>query len=147
LREREGQDLKDLFQDLQEEDRQRVPSFRNLMARVRDEASRSGAEVYPGRSVAKRIPRRLPRRLAWSGSLLAAAAAAVLLLVQTHGTSDAEFVQIVQAYSSNPSAGAWRSPTDGLLELPGRDILSTVPSISTRGWFTDPVGPPRRNEL
>jgi len=113
------------------------------MNRAREEAFRSGLEIHPeGREA-----RRFPRSLAWGGSLLAAAAAAVLLLVQIPGTSDSEFVQVVQAFSSDPASGAWKSPTDALLDVPGAEILFTVPSIRTSRWLLEPRPNPKRNEL
>jgi len=136
------QELRGLFHDLQEEDRQQAPDFRTLMNRAREEASGSGLEIHPE----SRVTRRIPRRLAWGGSLMAAAAAAVLLLFQIPGTSDSEFVQVVQAFSTDPASGAWKSPTDALLDLPGAQILSTVPSIGTSRWLMDPRPTPRRNE-
>ena len=137
------QDLRGLFHDLQEEDLQQAPEFRTLMNRARGDASGSGLEIHPE----NRVTHRIPRRLAWGGSLLAAAAATVLLLVQLPGTSDSEFVQVVQAFSSDPASGAWKSPTDALLDLPGAQILSSVPSIGTSRWLMDPRPKPRRNEL
>ena len=136
-------DLKGLFRRLQEEDRKKLPEFGALMARAREEAARSGMETSPLRGVT----RRFPRRLAWGGSLLAAAAAAAFLLARIPGTSDSEFVQVVQGYTSNPAAGAWISPTQSLLDLPGTRILSTVPSLGTNRLLGDPRPAPRRNEL
>ncbi len=137
------QDLLGLFHDLQGEDRQRAPDFRTLMARAQEEASRSGMEVHP---VRKGL-RRLPRRFTWGGSLLAAAAAAVLLLVQIPSTSDSDFERVVKAFSADPASGAWKSPTDALLDLPGTEILSTLPSIGSGRWPMEPRPNPRRNEL
>ena len=79
--------------------------------------------------------------------MLAAAAAAVLIFVQASGTSDSEFVKIVEAYSADPASGAWTSPTEGLLALPGKDILSTVPSIGTSSWLSGTGSDSPRNEL
>jgi hypothetical protein len=143
LREIEDQELRDLFQDLREEERKGVPSFEILMERAKEEASRSGLELplRYGRG------RRVPRSFAWGGSLLVAAAAAVVLFLRLPGTSDSEFVQVVQSYTSDPAAGAWKSPTDGLLDLPGSEILSTVPSIGTGRWLLDSGAPPQRNDL
>jgi len=147
LPDREDRDLRRLFQNLQDQDRHHVPDFQAMMARVREEAAASGAEIPETQNGIRRLPRRIPRKLAWGGSLLAAAAAAFLLLVQTGGTSDSEFVQVVQSFTSDPAAGAWKSPTDGLLDLPGSEILSTVPSIGGSPWLSDPGSAPRRNEL
>ena len=137
------QDLRGLFRHLQEDDRQEAPEFGTLMARARQEASRSGLELHPGNGK----PFRSTKRLAWGGSLLAAAAAAALLLVQIPGTSDSEFERVVRAFSADPATGAWTSPTDALLNLPGTEILSTVPTIGASRWLLDPMPKPRRNEL
>ena len=143
MRDREDKDLQGVFRDLKDQDRFKVPDFRTLMARARQEASGSETEIHPG----GRWTRRNPRRLAWGGSLLAAAAAAVLLLVQIPGTSDSEFERVVNAFSADPASGAWKSPTDGLLDLPGAEILSTVPSIGSSRWLMNPRPDPQRNEL
>jgi hypothetical protein len=87
------------------------------------------------------------RRLAWGGSLLAAACAATLLLIQIPDRGDAEFERVVQSFASDPATGAWRSPTDALLDLPGAEILSTVPNIGSRRWARPAGDDPRRNEL
>ena len=152
MRDREDQELRGLFRDLKKKDGERVPDFGTLMARAREEASRSGLEVHTGGGGTRHILEMdvfhfTRRRAAWGGSLLAAAAAAVLLLVQGPGTTDSQFVQAVQAYSSDPALGAWTSPTDALLELPGGEILSTVPSIGTSRLLANPGLSPRRNEL
>jgi hypothetical protein len=139
----EDRDLQRRFQDLHDEDRHRVPDFQAMMARAREEASVSERMALEERKGLRRVP----RKLAWGGSLLAAAAAAFLLLLETGGTSDSEFVQVVQTFSANPAAGAWKSPTDGLLDLPGSEILSTVPSIGGSLWLSDPGSAPRKNEL
>ena len=143
MRNQEDQDLKGLFGDLRANDERRAPDFRVLMDQVKAEVAESGLELYPeGRRA--RFSR---RRIAWGGSMLAAAAAAVLIFVQTSGTSDSEFVRVVEAYSADPASGAWTSPTEGLLALPGQDILSTVPSIGTSGWLSGPRPDSPRNEL
>lgn len=142
MRERDDQELRKLFGHLRTEERDRVPDFRALMARAREEAAQNGHGSVGGR----RTLHGLPRRLAWGGSLLAAAAAAAILLLPP-STSDSEFVQVVQTFSTDPASGAWKSPTDALLHLPGRDILSTVPTIGSQPWFRGPGASPRRNEL
>lgn len=139
----EDQDLRGLFQQLREEDRKRAPEFGILWARAREEAAGSGPETFSRR----RATRRFPLRLVWGGSLLAAAAAATLLLARIPSTSDSEFVQVVQAYTSNPASGAWKSPTRSLLDLPGTTVLSTVPSLGTNRLLMVPRPAPRRNEL
>ena len=143
MRNQDDRDLRDLFLNLQNVDGDQVPDFRTMMNKARDEASRSGPEIHPeARNV---FP--FSRKLAWGGSFMAAAAAAVLLLIQIPGSSDSEFVHVVQTFSSDPAGGAWTSPTDGLLNLPGSEILSTVPSIGSGRLLSDPGGRLQRNEL
>ena len=143
MRKQEDHDLKVLFGDLQANEEKRAPDFQVLMDNVKAEAAESGLDLYQ----ARKRPRFSSSRVAWGGSMLAAAAAAVLIFVQTSGTSDSEFVRVVEAYSADPAAGAWTSPTEGLLALPGKDILSTVPSIGTSGWLSGPRPDSPRNEL
>jgi len=138
----EDQDLKDLFRDLRKEEQDGIPAFRTMMARAEEEAARSGLEIRSARPTL----RPATRALAWSGSLLAAAAAAAIILLPSRGTSEAEFVQVVQMFSSNPASGAWKSPTDALLELPGHEVLSTIPSIGSLPWLPDSNPNHRRNE-
>lgn len=139
-------DLKALFQELREKDEGRAPSFEQLMAGVREDAAGAGAR--PGPVAARHRRKRAFPRLAWGGSLLAAAAAgAALLLLPGRGTSDAEFVTAVRSYSTDPAGGAWRSPTDALLALPGSEVLSTLPSIGGRQWPVISGANPRSNQL
>lgn len=125
----------------------RVPDFDAMMARAKDEVvSRPALEVVAGGAARSsdaakpgsdertgdgvRARRRVVRIGGWV-SLATAAVAAGLLLVQnpTRGLdADAEFERLVAAYSADAAAGAWRSPTDGLLDMPGLD-LGAVPSV------------------
>jgi hypothetical protein len=89
-----------------------VPDFREMVARARAEAPPDAA---PER-------RRWLIAGGWAGAAAAAAVAGVLL---TRGPSaeDLEFERMVAAYA------AWSSPTDALLEVPGNEMLSSVPSL------------------
>ena len=137
----EDRDLKGLFNILRDEERGEIPAFQILMARAREEAL--GLEE----PTARRALRPHPRKLVWGGSLLAAAAAAVLIFLPPRGTSEAEFVQVVQMFSADPASGAWKSPTDALLDVPGSEMLSTIPSVGSRTWLLEPNNRPPRNEL
>ena len=139
----EDNDLRGLFGTLRETEKEGTPAFGALWSRAQKEAA--GAGVYMSATGMHRGV--LVRRLAWGGSLLAAAAAAALILLPTRGTSDAEFIQVVQSFSANPSSGAWRSPTDGLLDVPGSEVLNTIPSLGSRKWILEPSTNRRRNEL
>ena len=136
-------DLRALFQALREEDEHRAPSFDRLFSRAKDQAEEHG----PERATEKPRWRDSRRRLAWGGSLLAAAAAAAIWILPGGGTSDAEFVMAVNTYSSNPATGAWRSPTDALLDLPGSEILSTLPKLGGPRWTTISGTTPPSNQL
>lgn len=136
-------ELKALFQELREEDAERAPGFRDLWAGLQEQA----VPAPPALEAGKRSVGRFPRRLAWGGSLLAAAAAGAALFLLSHrGTSDAAFVMAVRAFSTNPAGGAWRSPTDGLLTLPGSEVLSTRPKLGDRPWPTAAGGTSPSNQ-
>ena len=139
----EDNDLRSLFGTLRGEEQEGAPAFGALWSRAMDEAARAGADP----SATGRPRGRMARRLAWGGSLLAAAAAAALILLPPRGTSDTEFIQVVQSFSADPSSGAWRSPTDGLLDVPGKEVLNTIPSLGSKKWILEPSTNRRRNEL
>jgi hypothetical protein len=142
-------DLRKLFQELRSQDLRQAPEFRESMADA------LGREVHRPRPTPEKESRHpglrwassASLRLLWKGGLLAAAAAAILLLARSPGTSDAEFERVVRAYVADPAAGAWRSPTDDLLKLPGLDLLSSVPSLGDKGWPGSREPRPRRNQL
>ena len=136
-------DLRELFQELRARDERRVPEFREMVAEARQEAlaGKTGEDVDWDRG------RRIRRRVAWGGSLLAAAAAAMVLLLPGRGTSEAEFERAVRSYSASSAGGAWRSPTDALLDLPGSEVLTTLPRVGGRRWPSRPEGDPRTNQL
>ncbi len=115
-------DLKARFQELRAERRGAAPDFAAMMARVRADVE-VGVPVEP---LTRSSRRRL--RWAWAGGSLAAAAAAVGLLFFNPGArADREFERVVRSYTA--SAGSWRSPTDGLLQLPGSEIMRSIPRI------------------
>jgi hypothetical protein len=136
-------DLRALFRALREEDEGKAPSFPRLLSKVKNaqDGSDSPSEAVPSSGWLSR------RRLAWGGSLLAAAAVAAIWLLPSQGTSDAEFVMAISAFSSNPAAGAWRSPTDALLELPGSEVLNTRPKLGGPKWTTLSGTSSRSNQL
>jgi hypothetical protein len=105
-----------------------------MMEKAHDQAGETVAARQTGRAAGSGRLFARPR-LAWASGALAAAAAAVLMFVVPDGP-DAHFEQVVRAFSTDPAAGQWTSPTDGLLQVPGLELLSTVPSI---GGFTVPL--------
>jgi hypothetical protein len=94
-----------------------------MVARARAEADR------PGQAAPAPDRRRWVKAGAWVATAAAAALAGVLV---TRGGSDAdaEFARLVTAYASDATTGAWRSPTDALLEVPGSALMRSVPVIS-----------------
>jgi hypothetical protein len=79
-------------------------------------------------------------RLGWAGGL-AAAAALVLLLANPRGrASEAAFERAVRAFQTDPALGAWRSPTDVLLDVPGSGLISSLPAIGVERAAVSPRG-------
>ncbi len=136
-------DLRALFQALKDEDEGKAPSFPRLLSEAKEAHGRPVSTPAAGPSSVW-FSR---RKLAWGGSLLAAAAVAAVWLLPSRGTSDAEFVLAISAFSSNPAAGAWRSPTDALLELPGSEVLTTRPKLGGPNWTTFSGTDSRSNQL
>lgn len=104
-------------------DANEAPSFANVMAGARAQAA------APARGIPSRRP--LWRRFAYAGGLAAAAAIGALLAIRPPSGQDA-FEQAVRAFQSDPALGAWQSPTDGLLNVPGSQLISTMPSVGTQ---------------
>lgn len=140
-------DLRDLFQEMKARDRARTPEFRSMMERAlggsRRPAEEGGGTAAssgrPGPSKGWKVASSPEGSWRWrrgtlAGGLLAAAAMAGLFLVRSPGVSEAEFERVVRSFATDPAGGGWRSPTDGLLELPGQSMLSIRPSIGTAGW-------------
>jgi len=136
-------ELEVLFRELREEDEKRAPTFQETMAAVREGMAR---EVGPA-WVARGQRPWFGRRLYWAGGLLAAAAAAALLLLPLRWASDAEFVFAVRTYAASPAGGAWKSPTDAFLDLPGSEVLTTLPTIGERGFPGGSTGSSGWNQL
>ncbi|HEX6558215.1 MAG TPA: hypothetical protein VF021_02110 [Longimicrobiales bacterium] len=101
-----------------------APPFEAMLARARAQAADAVIESAPRRL-------RLRRVLYAGGLAVAAAIGALLVLPRSHSSEDA-FEQAVQSFQSNPAMGAWRSPTDGLLDVPGSQLMSTVPSVGAQ---------------
>ena len=117
-------ELRALFEAQRHDDAGHAPSFSQLMARAQAEAATAAAPAT------RPTPR--PRwRREWAGGLAVAAAIAALIVIPRVRSGDDAFEQAVRAFQSNPALGAWQSPTDGLLTLPGDRLLSTVPTMGT----------------
>jgi hypothetical protein len=100
-----------------------APSFASMLARAR------GAAAAAPALTASRLKL---RRFGYASGLAAAAVIAALLVIPRPRSSEDAFEQTVRAFHSNPALGAWRSPTDGLLNVPGSQLISNVPSFGTQ---------------
>ena len=118
-------DLRERYQAMKRADAGRAPAFQALMARAREQSNAPASSV-------RRLPTPVLKRLAWGGAAALAAAAVIALVVvpRTRASNDdAAFEQAVRTFSASPAMGAWRSPTDGLLDVPGNRLISTTPSV------------------
>jgi hypothetical protein len=97
-----------------------APEFATLLERARAEAPAAPASA----------PLTLKRRRwAYAGGLAAAAIIAALLAIPRTRSTEAAFEAAVRAYQNGPALGAWQSPTDALLDVPGSQLISTVPGL------------------
>jgi len=135
---RNDRDLRELFDEFRTEDRVKTPDFQPMMARVRaDIEGDAGAQASEVVSIHSKQAERgwagarsfRSHRWTWMGGVLAAAAIAAVMLVGQGSISDEGFEELVNAYANDPALGGWQSPTDALLELPGREIVTTIPRV------------------
>ena len=120
--------LRDRFHELRATTEQpgRVPEFRAVYDLADTKArARPSLEVIDGAAYSRR---QIVRMGAWASAAIAAAVAG-LILVERTPSEDEQFARLVAAYTSETAAGAWRSPTAGLLDVPGMDLVRSVPSI------------------
>ncbi len=132
--------LRTTFQTLRSEDRQRTPDVLGMLEKARLEAKAS-TESIPVAAEVVAARHRLSFRETWplaAGVLFAAAFAGLMFVGQ--GEVD-EFDAVVMAYSQTRSTGLWSSPTAGLLEVPGMEMIRSMPELggSLDGTFTSPV--------
>ncbi len=137
--------LRERFQELRGEAEQpvRVPDFGAMLAQARaDGAARPSFEGVDGGDAARAAGthRRFLRAGAWASAALAATVAGLLLTDRR--PSDDDFAQLVAAYAMDASGGAWRSPTSGLLAVPGMELTRSVPSIGAPVRGLDPSALP-----
>jgi hypothetical protein len=129
--------LRALFEAQRRDDASQAPSFAEMMARAKDEAAsaemmaRAQEEAAIGAAPAKMPTLRTRWRREWTGGLAAAAAITALIVIPRMSSGDDAFEQAVRSFQSDPALGAWQSPTDGLLNLPGDRLLSTIPNVGT----------------
>jgi hypothetical protein len=117
-------ELRARFDAQRRADASEAPPFASMLARARAEVEGAAPAV-----AARRL--RL-RRLMYAGGLAAAAAIAALLIVPRSRSPEAAFERAVRAFQNDPALGAWQSPTDGLLNVPGSQLISTVPSVGAQ---------------
>ena len=96
--------MRRIFAELRQRELGPVPPFEGVWATA---AARTGPR-----------PSRVRGALAWA----CAAAAIVVAVILLHRQSGSDLAAATQL-------AAWRSPTAGLLRVPGDDILRTVPSV------------------
>jgi hypothetical protein len=119
------EDLRARFGELRAETR--APAFSAVLQRAADEArARPALCVVSGRPAR----RRLIAAGAWASAAIAATVAGLLIL-DRGPSEDERFAQLVAAYSTDLAAGAWRSPTSGLLDVPGIELVRGLPAIGS----------------
>jgi len=132
------EDLRARFGELRAQADRRAPSFGTIMERAAAEArAQPTLQVVRGGWISRR---RVVRVGAWASAAVAAALAGVLL-VDRGPSEDEQFAELVASYTADLSAGAWRSPTSGLLQVPGMELVRGVPSIGVTA--PDAPGAPR----
>ena len=138
--------MRDAFQELRADTAQPegVPAFEAMLATAHERARAEPAlEVLRGGRSEPHAPTRIVRVGGWVAAA-AAAAVATIILVDRAPSGDDEFERLVAAYSSQRLGGDWASPTSGLLEVPGMDLMRSLPSIGAPLRGIDPrTLPPR----
>jgi hypothetical protein len=132
------EDLRARFDDLRAGTR--TPTFASVLERAAAEAREQPALGVHGGSGSRR---RVLKVGVWASAAIAATLAGLLLFDRgaTPGSSaDDRFADLVAAYSQDMSAGAWRSPTSGLLDVPGMELVRGVPSLGLPAVGLDPAG-------
>jgi hypothetical protein len=146
---RDDDRLREAFQALRAESEQagRVPGFAAMLGEAKRQAeARPNLEVIaggrsgPGPGLSRR---RFLRAGAWASAVLAAAVAG-LILIDRAPAGEEDFERLVAAYASETVGGAWSSPTSGLLEVPGMDLMRSLPSIGAPVRGLDPSSLPPR---
>jgi hypothetical protein len=125
----EDRDLREAFERLRlfMHEPGQSPAFRPMLERAGMDGT-SAPTPTPTR-LRSLPPRAGPRPWLRSGSraVLAAAAALVVLLAQGARDPELEFQRLVSAYGA--TALSWRPPTSRLLEVPGLELVRSLPAI------------------
>ena len=117
-------ELRARFDAQRRADASHAPGFAAMVARARTDAAAAGPAKAP-----RRIER---RRVMYASGLAAAAVIAALLVIPRARSSEDTFEDAVRSFQNNPALGAWQSPTDGLLDVPGSQLITTVPGVGTQ---------------
>jgi hypothetical protein len=123
--------LRERFQALRAEDARRAPDFADLLARAQAPEAIPIARPRRGRPPA--------RALRWTLAAGALAAAAIAGILAVPRDAHDDFETLVRTFSSQVGSGLWRSPTDGLLEVPGIELVRSVPAIGGRPRWPSPL--------
>jgi hypothetical protein len=118
-------ELRARFEALRRLDASQAPLFADVMSRARAETGGDRG------STSRRVSRATLRRFGWAGGLAAAATIAAVIVIPRIQSREDAFVRAVQSFHADPALGAWRSPTDGLLDVPGSRLISTIPRVGT----------------
>jgi hypothetical protein len=134
-------DLRARFGDLRADAERRAPSFASVLERASaDLRDQPALGVVRGGGLGAR--RRVVKVGAWASLAVAATVAGLLLLdggALTGPSEDDQFAALVAAYS-DLSAGAFRSPTSSLLDVPGMELVRGMPSLGLPSLGLDPAG-------
>jgi hypothetical protein len=116
--------LKEQFDKVRRADVHAAPAFGAMLARARAQAvqTQPAAGATPIRSARRWRPSRL---VAWGGPVLVAAGLGALWVIPER-LKDREFDRVVTEWAETEAT--LRSPTDGLLTVPGSEFL-TLPSL------------------
>lgn len=135
-RERDDDPMRERFAELRTETRAsgRVPDVDAMLSRARAEAAAApDLRVVDGgapRAAPFRPRRRFVLAGAWTSAALAAAVAG-LILTGRGGSDDEdlEFERLVATYATELGPAVRRSPTSSLMQVPGMELLRSVPSL------------------
>jgi hypothetical protein len=114
-------ELRERFDAQRRADAEHAPSFDAMLARARAGAADATQPIAARKSTRHQL-------LYFSG-LAAAAVIAMLFVIPRSRSSEDAFEQAVRRFQSDPALGAWQSPTDGLLDVPGSQLISTMPTV------------------
>lgn len=120
--------LRAAFDSLRRDQRASAPSFASLTA--------------PHALEARRWRHRRGRI-----AIIAAAIIAVAFIWRPRANSEPDFERFAALTGIDPGQVTWRAPSDFLLDLPGQDLLRTVPHIEIQppALPADSAGPPDSN--